>query len=71
MSGSDPEDHVIWKGRPGWVRVTVGQMAGADDLEVRLFVAAEEAATEEATRVGSGGEWIAGPFVETAEAVSY
>ena len=51
ISGTDVEDHVVWKGRPGWVRATVGQMPGADDHEVRLFVVAEEATTEEATRV--------------------
>ena len=71
ISGTEPEDHVVWKGGPGWVRVTVGQMLGAEDRELQLFVVAEEATTEEATRVRIRGEWVRRAFVETAEVARY
>jgi hypothetical protein len=67
ISGVDPGDHVLWKGRPGWVRVTLGQMPGPDEREWQLFVVAEEATTEESTRVRERGEWVRGAFIETAE----
>jgi hypothetical protein len=71
ISGVGGEDLVVWKGRPGWVRLTVGQIPGAEDRELQLFVLAEEATNEEATRVRERGEWIRGAFVETAEAVRF
>jgi hypothetical protein len=71
ISGTDPEDHIVWKGRPGWVRVTVGQTPGGDEHELRLFVVAEEAATDEATRVREGSEWVGGTFIESAEVARY
>lgn len=42
-------------------------MSGAEDHELQLFVVAEEATTEEATRVRERGEWVRRAFVETAE----
>ncbi len=71
MSGTDPKDYVLWKGRPGWVRVTIGQTSGSDEQAIRLLFVAEEAAKEEPTRVREDGEWIRRDFIETAEAATY
>lgn len=71
MSGVDPEDNVVWKGRSGWVRVSVGQTHGANEDELRLYFVAEEAVNEEPTRVRENGDWILRAFVETAEAARY
>lgn len=67
MGSVDPVDHVIWKGRPGWVRVTVGQKRVANERELRVFFVAEEAVKEEPTRIREHGEWLRRDFLETAE----
>ena len=71
MSGVDGESYELWKGRPGWVRVTIGQRRGATELGLEVYVAAEESAKEESTRVRERGEWLRREFVETAQAARY
>lgn len=71
MSGVDPEDHVLWRGRPGWVRVTVGQTPGDEEQELQIFFVIEEAAKDEPTRVRENGEWTRHDFIETAEPARY
>jgi hypothetical protein len=71
ISGIDPEDQVLWRGRPGWVRVSMGQERSADEQEVRLVFVAEEAAKEESTRVRERGDWVRRDFIEAAEPAVY
>jgi hypothetical protein len=68
LSGVDPgSECVLWKGRPGWVRVTIGQKRGPTELELRLLFLAEETSRDEASKVKEHGKWLEGPFVEEAE----
>ena len=71
MSGVDPEDHVVWRGRPGWVRVSIGQTSNPDSRELRLIFVAEEAARDEPSAVREHGDWLRREFVESADTATY
>jgi hypothetical protein len=59
----------VWEGRPGWVRVTVGQalLKKEEPQWMRVVVVAEEAVREELTTVREKGTLKTGPFLEIAD----
>ena len=67
IGGIDGRSEIIWKGRPGWVRVVLGQNLADGDSRLRMLLMAEEAAREEPTYVREQGEAVKGPFVESAK----
>jgi len=65
----DAEQHVVYRGAPGWVRLTIGQRAtGEDDLQVHVL--AEPAADDEPTRVRRRGAWLADDLLETSDRIA-
>lgn len=69
LSGTDPVEIEIWRGEPGWVRMTVGQqlLEEGPPPKVRLTVAAAPATADAPTRVWLGGSEVKGEFLEEAE----
>lgn len=71
FSSVDPGGPVIWRGHPGWVRITLGQSYSHEGEELEFVYFAEEAVAEEPTRIFKDGAWASGAFIETADAARY
>ncbi len=71
LGGFEPGGHTIWRGRPGWVRLTIGQRIVSDGEwpDLCVVVVGEETEAEAPSQVWRDGVEIAGPFVETATRV--
>ncbi|MBX3189804.1 MAG: hypothetical protein KF819_22455 [Labilithrix sp.] len=69
LAGGDPGGVVIWRGRPGWVRISLGQSRDErDERLVHLLVAVEESSADAKSRVRHEAEgWLPGELDETAE----
>lgn len=69
LSGGEPGGEIVWAGRPGWIRVTLGQalLCDTEPPEMRIVLVAEESTGDDRTVVRPPTNPHHGEYLESSE----